>query len=723
MMEANESQARAIAHCDGPLLIIAGPGSGKTRVITSRVANLISKGVKESSILAITFTNKAAQEMKERVAKIIGYNDVRLSTFHSFCSRVLRTHAQEIGFESNFTISDDADSMKLIGQILKDLNIDSKQFRSQDLKAAISKWKNARVMPDGVANAGYSDRIFAEVYEEYEKRLLANNSMDFNDLLLKALILFETFPDILISYQRYYKYIMVDEYQDTNRTQYLLMRALGGKHGNICVVGDPDQSIYSWRGADIKNILDFERDFPGAEVITLEENYRSTPEILSASDLLIQNNNERKQKTLRTNISNGNSVRSVRLVDEVSEAAFVAESIEKSINAGRIPSEHAVLYRTNAQSNVVETELRYRGIPYVVVGGTSFYDREEVKDALAYLNVVNNPRNEIGLLRIINKPTRGIGKNTIEIIRTSAASYNVSMIDFMISDLCKNALKPRAFKAVDNFLAILMKLRSIKDGLVIDLVGAVYEDTGLKAKYNESNDEDRARLENLGELLNAASRHDGTLSEFLESVALASAVDKWDDTDGEVALMTLHSAKGLEFPVVNVLGVEETLLPYIRDEAKGGKTNIEEERRLLFVGMTRAMRELTLTHVSSRMRYGQTSFAKPSRFLREIGLIIAAENVEAVADDEDDMWGDDIDINEFIDSDDPWLADEELDFCADDFDDAPLDVGDKVEHSKFGIGKVLAVRGVGFSARIDIRFELVGKKTLALGMAKLRRIL
>ena len=630
----NPQQQEAVYHTEGPLLILAGAGSGKTRVLTHRIAYLIDeKGVNPWNILAITFTNKAASEMRERVDKIVGFGSesIWVSTFHSTCVRILRRHIDRLGFDNRFAIYDTEDQKTLMKEVCKKVAIDTKVFKERSLMSAISSAKNELILPDEFElNAGgdFAKLKIAKVYREYEAQLKANNALDFDDLLVKTVQLLQTQPDVLENYQERFRYIMVDEYQDTNTVQFQLVRLLAGKYRNLCVVGDDDQSIYKFRGANIRNILDFEHEFSDACVIKLEQNYRSTGNILNAANRVIANNKGRKEKTLWTANGEGELVHLRQFDTGYDEADFIAEDIKKEVRAGASYNDHAVLYRTNAQSRLLEEKFVAMNVPYKIVGGVNFYARREIKDLLAYLKTIDNGMDDIAVRRIINVPKRGIGLTTINRIQESAAErglgfYETLMAPELIPGIGRSAAK------LDSFAALIEYFKGLTGQMSItDLLREVIEKTGYMESLDSEDKEDaQARKENIDELINKAAAYEeaaedrdepATLSAFLEEVALVADIDSLDEEQDYVVLMTLHSAKGLEFPHVYLAGMEDGLFPSYMTITSDDRDDLEEERRLCYVGITRAEQELTLTCARRRMVRGETQYNKISRFIKEI---------------------------------------------------------------------------------------------------------
>ena len=630
----NEPQREAVYHTDGPLLILAGAGSGKTRVLTHRIAYLIEeRNVNPWNILAITFTNKAAGEMRERVDSLVGFGSesIWVSTFHSMCVRILRRFIDRLGYDNRFTIYDTDDQKTLMKEVCKKVAIDTKVFKERSLMSAISSAKNELILPDEFElNAGgdFAKLKIAKVYREYEAQLKANNALDFDDLLVKTVQLLQTQPDVLENYQERFRYIMVDEYQDTNTVQFQLVRLLAGKYRNLCVVGDDDQSIYKFRGANIRNILDFEHEFSDACVIKLEQNYRSTGNILNAANRVIANNKGRKEKTLWTANGEGELVHLRQFDTGYDEADFIAEDIKKEVRAGASYNDHAVLYRTNAQSRLLEEKFVAMNVPYKIVGGVNFYARREIKDLLAYLKTIDNGMDDIAVRRIINVPKRGIGLTTINRIQESAAErglgfYETLMAPELIPGIGRSAAK------LDSFAALIEYFKGLTGQMSItDLLREVIEKTGYMESLDYEDKEDaQARKENIDELINKAAAYEeaaedrdepATLSAFLEEVALVADIDSLDEEQDYVVLMTLHSAKGLEFPHVYLAGMEDGLFPSYMTITSDDRDDLEEERRLCYVGITRAEQELTLTCARRRMVRGETQYNKISRFIKEI---------------------------------------------------------------------------------------------------------
>jgi DNA helicase-2/ATP-dependent DNA helicase PcrA len=636
----NPTQLDAVEHTEGPLLILAGAGSGKTRVLTHRVAYLIDQGLAApEEVLAITFTNKAAREMKDRVALLVGPDSRRMwvSTFHAFCARILRVHAEKLGYKREFTIYDGADQVRLVKRCIVELGKDPKRFNPRSFQAQISSAKNVLMAPDDFLRntEGYIAENVAEVYDLYQKRLYENNAMDFDDLIMQTVALLELFPEVRERYQTRFRYIHVDEYQDTNHAQYRLVNILAAGHRNLCVVGDDDQSVYSWRGADIRNILDFERDYPEAKVVKLEQNYRSTQTILDAANAVVANNASRKAKALWTAGDEGERIRVFAASDEYAEARFVVSEVEQLIEGGASPREISVFYRTNAQSRALEDVLVREGVPYQVVGGVRFYERAEIKDAMAYLSVISNSDDSVSLERIINVPKRGIGNTSVAKLQDYARRNGLSLYG-ALSEADAAGLTGAAKKACRRVRELFEGLRvAAKEVPPAELIGAVLDESGYREELEaEDTIEAESRLENLEELINAAREYERvepepTLEGFLQEQALYSDQDSLTSEGGSVTLMTLHNAKGLEFGHVFVVGMEEGTFPHARSL---DEHNLEEERRLAYVGITRARETLTLTHAKLRSSWGEREYRMPSRFLSEIPDEYKSGTVPGVSD-------------------------------------------------------------------------------------------
>jgi DNA helicase-2/ATP-dependent DNA helicase PcrA len=735
----NEPQREAVTHGEGPLLILAGAGSGKTRALTRRIAYLVGTGQAQASeILAITFTNKAAAEMRERVEQLVG-NRARamwVMTFHSACARMLRADADKLNYTRGFTIYDEADSVRLVKQCVDELGLDPKRYAPRAIKRQISDAKSQLL--DAAAYrlkvGGYFEQTVAEVYDMYEQRIHAMNAMDFDDLLLQSVRLFELFPDVLERYRRSFRHVLVDEYQDTNHAQYRWLRLLADEHRNLCVVGDEDQSVYRFRHADIRNILDFEHDFPDANVIKLEQNYRSTQTILDAANGVIRNNRERIGKTLWTAQEGGEPVRLRELQDEHAEARYVAGEIERHVEEGGSRDDVAVFYRTNAQSRVLEDTLVRYGVSYQVIGGTKFYERAEIKDALAYLTLLVNPQDVVSFGRIVNSPRRGIGQTSQGRIVSYANTIGEPIFDVASAPEDVPGLGAAAVKAVGQFMATLERVRDRAAGASVgDLLNDVLHRVGyFDALEKERTIEAQGRIENLEELVGMAREYDASrggslylaggedrdeqpsVEEFLQQVALFSQQDSLTDDEGVVTLMTLHNAKGLEYDVVFMIGCEEYVFPHSRSIEAG---DVEEERRLCYVGMTRARRELTLTHAQTRLVHGSRSYNVPSRFLGEIPISLTdAEEHDTTARATSwsggsgaESWGGGADAPAR-----PASMKREPASAG-----ATFAVGEDVVHAKFGEGVVTALEPGGL---VVVRFAAGGvEKKLMADYAPLKR--
>ncbi|MBU9721265.1 MULTISPECIES: DNA helicase PcrA [Bacillaceae] len=745
----NPEQGNAVKHGEGPLLIMAGAGSGKTRVLTHRIAYLIEeKGVPHWSILAITFTNKAAREMKDRVARIVQgtADDIWISTFHSMCVRILRRDVDRIGINRNFTILDSTDQLSVIKRVMKDLNVDAKQFEPRTILGTISSAKNELKTPKDYEKSigDIYARTVHKVYEAYQKELEKNQSMDFDDLIMKTIHLFKKVPEVLEYYQRRFRYVMVDEYQDTNRAQYMLVKLIAERFKNICVVGDSDQSIYRWRGADIQNILSFEKDYPNVTTIMLEQNYRSTKTILDAANKVIENNPDRKPKKLWTENEDGDKINYYEAADEHDETRFVAGKIKEMTESGRVsPSDIAILYRTNAQSRVMEEMLMKSNIPYTIVGGMKFYDRKEIKDLLAYLRLVSNPDDDISLRRIINVPRRGIGPTTLERVEAYAAQHGLSIFKALM-EVEKIGLSARFTKTLGDLAIQIHGWVQMQDLLAVtELVEELLNKTGYRDMLkNDKSIEAQARLENIDEFLSVTkefekTNEDKSLIGFLTDLALVADIDKVNDDDDDpadhVLLMTLHSAKGLEFPVVFLLGLEEGVFPHSRSLME--QAEMEEERRLAYVGITRAEEELYLTRARMRTLFGRTNSNPASRFLKEIPEELM-ESINMRQEASTPPWaktktsiggqGNRFSTNtshsktvgfgrgraEASASTTVSRTKERPTTTKTGGDSFSWGVGDKASHKKWGVGTVVSIKGEGENIELDIAFPQVGVKRL-----------
>lgn len=798
LSDLNPPQREAVETLEGPLLILAGAGSGKTRVVTRRIANLIRHGARPWQILAITFTNKAAGEMRHRVEDLVGGAGVWISTFHSFCARLLRREATHLGLTPDFTIYDEDDAERVLKDVAKTMNLEDQRYSPRKLRGTISHLKSQVVQPRDLAGGTFHERLLKEVYEGYVNALQRNQAMDFDDLLLRAVDLLQTNPEVLARTRDRFRYVLVDEYQDTNGCQYHLVKLLGQQHRNVCATGDPDQSIYAWRGADVRNILSFEQDFPEARVVRLEQNYRSTKHVLAVAQAVIQHNTQRKERDLWTENPEGPKVALKVVGDAELEAYEVVKRIGALEKGGRRHSEVAIFYRTNAQSRPFETALIQAAIPYQLIGGTPFYERREVKDVLAYLRLIVNPKDDVSFTRVINTPRRGIGDKTVDLIAQHAARLGCSMLEALDhEDWMRSELKPKARKDLFAFARLMDGLRALPRHPVRDVTIRVVEDSGLKTALEQAGEDER--IENVEQLVNAAAQYDTdhplpdenaepdepgaldgaedrpdagpSLSGFLENAALVASTDSYEAGADRVTLMTLHMAKGLEFPVVFLGGMEEGLLPLIRasqgsglpgkedeDEAKQ-KLALEEERRLFYVGVTRAMGQLTLLRTHYRARYGRSEHSVPSRFLDEI----PPELLE-VEEDEGSFSGGygardwrrsfaglgslqkpparsfepkpaarasgparsfeefEAELDDFAnDQAKPAAAGAALDTSDGQLEDGGFGVGDRVLHPKFGIGRIESFSGGGLSRKVTVYFQKVGKKQLLLSLSRLQR--
>jgi DNA helicase-2/ATP-dependent DNA helicase PcrA len=713
--ELNAEQRRAVETTEGPLLVVAGAGSGKTRVLTHRIAYLIGGcGIPPDSILAVTFTNKAAGEMRDRVEKLLGpaAEGVWLATFHSVCVRILRRDIGQLGFPRGFAIYDDSDSRALVKEALRRHGLDPRVEDPRRMAWRIDRWKNAGLDSTAAQEAAsdFEAERAAEIYATYQRLLVEVGALDFGDLLLRTTELFKRFPEVLAHYRRRWQYVLVDEYQDTNRVQYDLIQQVAGEHRNLCVVGDPDQSIYAWRGADIRNILDFEADYPDAKVVRLELNYRSTQPILEGASAVVSNNLARKERALYTDREGGEPIELYEAVDDREEARHVVRQIVTGVREGGRPYGHfAIFYRTNAQSRIFEEELLQYDIPYAVVGGVRFYDRAEVKDALAWLRLLRNPADAMALRRVVNKPARGIGKGTLDRADALAQERETTLLEGLRL-LAESGASTRTAPRIRSFLELLERLHEeILDTGPADAIGRVLDRSGyLAALEKEGSPESEARIENLRELIGAADdfsranaghpdEERSELDFFLDQVALVSDLDSYDRRDDCVSLMTVHTAKGLEYPVVFVVGLEEGMFPHsasLRDDR-----DVEEERRLCYVAMTRAMERLILTCAGQRFRFGTRSYGVPSRFLSEIpDSVLASPRGAAAAGS---------------------AVDASLDYSYGQLETPELSRGLRVRHPVFGPGTVVAVSGSGPGQKLRILFERAGVKTVMVRFANL----
>ena len=745
----NPQQRQAVVHAGGPLLIVAGAGSGKTKVLTTRVAYLLAaREVQPGEVLAITFTNKAAGEMKERVAALVGRrsNAMWVSTFHSACVRILRAESKKLGFTSTFSIYDQADSQRLMTLVCRDLDLDPKRFPARQLSNQISDLKNELIdWEDAAAKAtNVHESTRAEVYKLYQQRLREANAMDFDDLIMTTVSMLQAFPDTAEHYRRRFRHVLVDEYQDTNHAQYMLVKELtapvGVREGGtelpgaeLCVVGDADQSIYAFRGADIRNIMDFEVDYPEARVVLLEQNYRSTQRILTAANAVIARNEGRKDKRLWTDAGDGDLIVGYVADNEHDEAAFVAEEVDKLVDAGAQPSHVAVFYRTNAQSRVFEEVFIRVGLPYRVVGGVRFYERKEVRDALAYLRVLSNPADTVSLRRILNTPRRGIGDRAEACIEAFASRERIPFAQALSRSEEVPGMAPRSANAVKAFADLMDELRALVEGKMppAEVLEAVLDKTGYLRELSESVDpQDESRIENLSELVGVAREFeervpDGGVMEFMEQVSLVADADQIPDADGTggvVTLMTLHAAKGLEYPIVFLTGLEDGVFPHLR--TLGDPIELQEERRLAYVGITRAREKLYVSRAHLRSAWGQTSYNPPSRFLEELpehlmdwrrlASTVASTPALSRAADRVQAGGT---FGTFGTSANRARTAPGLRAIPN------LEVGDRVNHDAFGLGTVTATRGAGDSAQAEVDFGAgTGAKWLLLRYAPIEKL-
>ena len=737
MQGLNKEQLDAVQTVNGPMLILAGAGSGKTKVLTCRIAHLLNQGVYPYRILAITFTNKAAAEMRERVDKMAGpmAKDVWLFTFHAFCARVLRRDIDKLGtYGTNFAIYDTTDTKNLIKHILKEMNLDEKRFQPASICSHISNAKNALQTPEEYAKqAGeFFEQQVAKIYFAYQQKLQTNNALDFDDLLLLTLKLFKENAEVREKYQNKFDYLMVDEYQDTNHAQYLLTKILAAKHRNICVVGDADQSIYGWRGADIQNILDFEKDYPDAKLVKLEQNYRSTQVILDAANAVIENNTGRKPKNLWTDNGTGSEIVYYHAVDERDEARFVLEKVQELQQKDNAKlGDMAILYRTNTQSRVFEEMLVKSGVPYTMVGGTKFYERKEIKDILAYLRLVFNPHDSLSLLRIINVPRRGIGDATLGKLQAYAAETEQSLFDVISNAGSVPGLSSRFASKLDELSEVLFELMGeAAEASVKQLIDDVMHKTGYLEELELSkNAQDQSRIDNLQEFLSVAedfaeksarNGEEASLENFLSDVALVADIDDAEMGEDSITLMTLHSAKGLEFPTVFLVGMEEGIFPHARTLLD--ENEIEEERRICYVGITRAEKHLFLSNARMRMIYGRTLSYPPSRFLQEVPrnlihefkrpqerrVVMRKEEVKPQVKRNGANWF--LSTPSFMPKDSSAAV------------GAAFRAGDKVKHKKWGVGTVVSVKDSADGQEVQIAFAGGGIRSLLTKYAVLEKL-
>ena len=736
----NPPQREAVAQTEGPVLILAGAGSGKTRVLTHRIAYLMDeKGVNPWNILAITFTNKAAQEMRERVDKLVGFGSesIWVSTFHSACVRILRRHIDNLGYDTNFTIYDTDDQKSLMKDVCRKMNIDTKIYKERSLLAQISHAKDELLTPDDMemkAAGDYNMKKVASVYREYQAALRKNNALDFDDLIVKTVELFEKCGAVLEYYQERFKYIMVDEYQDTNTAQFKFISLLAQRYQNLCVVGDDDQSIYKFRGANIGNILGFEHVFPDARVIRLEQNYRSTRNILNAANQVIANNTERKAKTLWTENEEGSKVHFRQFLNAYEEAEYVAGEIGKLKRNGLGNyRECAILYRTNAQSRIFEEKFIAANIPYKLVGGVNFYARKEIKDLLCYLKTINNARDDLAVQRIINVPKRGIGATTLGRVQDYADNMGISLYEALrVAEEVPSI--GRSLSKIDGFVTFIQMLKSKADVMTVEeILQEVIDSTGYVAELEaEDTEESRARIENIDELISKTvayqeameeQNQSATLSGFLEEVALVADIDTVDPDQDYVLLMTLHSAKGLEFPKVFMVGMEDGIFPSHMTISYGDDGEMEEERRLCYVGITRAMKDLTLTCAQQRMIRGETQYNRVSRFVREIPreLVDLGHTIQEKKPK----------VEELIPTPAKYSKMKEIlqgrnykprEFKVTKANSLDYEVGDTVRHIKFGVGIVKEIVEGGRDYEVTVEFDKVGVKKMFASFAKLKKI-
>ena len=734
LADLTDPQREAVSHREGPLLVLAGAGSGKTRVITRRVANLLNHGVPGFSILALTFTNKAAGEMRERIEHLAPRSGVWVGTFHGLCARLLRQYADRVGLDRGFSIYDQSDRLKTVKGVMESLGMDGCGVTPEQVEGAISRAKNDMMGPEQYERDGRGDHVgsvAAKVYAEYQKRMLKNSAVDFDDLLVHVVALVRHHPDLRARLDARFQYILVDEYQDTNLAQYAIVRGLSIDSQNLCVTGDPDQSIYGWRGANLGNILEFEQDFPGCKVVRLEQNYRSTKNILRVADHLIRFNKRRKSKQLATDNPTGIPVSVIRYPNEVDEAKAVASRIGSLVKSGEYSlRDIAVFVRTGAQTRPLEAEFRYAKIPHKIVGGVSFYARQEIKDLLAYLNLVVNPRDDIAFTRIVNVPPRGIGATTVERLAAHAQRLGLSLIEAAREAGNIAGIKDRPARALRDFVMLMSELITIRNKTAEESIRQLLAISGLNKHLDElaagGEDERRAYVEEMITVArNFDSDHPGaSLSDFLEEVTLSSAVDRWDDDGGSVALMTLHAAKGLEFPVVFLVGLEQGLLPHSRSAENDAQ--LEEERRLLFVGITRARKELYLSHCQLRDFRGSRTVAIPSIFLSEL------------PQDESVEWSDRTDSSPSYSgrarlalepTPRPSSSGFKLVTAADlnrvaapapSGHETNWTIGMVVMHPEYGPGRITALEGMGSNRKAKIAFTVGGERTFLLARTPLR---
>lgn len=737
----NEQQREAVYHTDGPLLILAGAGSGKTRVLTHRIAYLIGeKGVNPWNILAITFTNKAAGEMRERVDNLVGFGSesVWVSTFHSACVRILRRYIDRLGYDTNFTIYDADDQKTLMRDVCRALDIDTKIYKERSFLATISTAKDEMITPaeyEMNAAGDFGKQKIAKVYREYERQLKANNALDFDDLLMKTVQLFQTQPDVLENYQERFRYIMVDEYQDTNTVQFKFVSLLASRYQNLCVVGDDDQSIYKFRGANIKNILNFEQEFQNARVIKLEQNYRSTGNILNAANAVIRNNCGRKDKTLWTENGEGEKIHFRQFDTAYDEAEFVAEDITGGVRDGKVYNDYAILYRTNAQSRIFEEKFVAMNIPYKIVGGLNFYARREIKDLLAYLKTIDNGKDDLAVRRIINVPKRGIGLTTINRVQESANFREIGFYEALqgldlIPGIGRSAAK------LDSFVALIEYFRGrVGQESLSDLMKEIIDMTGyIETLEAEDKEDAQARIENIDELLSKIAAYEEScadlgqpaeLSGFLEEVALVADIDSLDEEQDYVVLMTLHSAKGLEFPHVYLVGMEDGLFPGYMTITSDDAEELEEERRLCYVGITRAEEELTVSCARRRMIRGETQYNRMSRFLKEIPMDLMETGARKIEEDVEIPAQNSYQQARQAFRQQPfstYTAKSAKQFAVTKEKGLDYTIGDRVRHVKFGEGTVKDITEGGRDYEVTVEFDTAGVKKMFATFARLQKL-
>lgn len=718
----NTEQRKAVEYDEGPIMVVAGAGSGKTKVLTYKIAYLIDKGFEPDKILALTFTNKAADEMKSRIKELVGSksNVLWMGTFHSIFAKILRIEAKHLDYRANFSIYDTDDSLSLVQNIMINFNIEYEALTANSVRHRISYLKNHMIMPKEFRKRhikSFLDEKVAEIYEEYQQRLFANNSMDFDDLLLKPIELFNRNERTHQKYKKSFDYILVDEFQDTNKAQYELVKMLVSRSGNICVVGDDAQSIYSWRGANFKNILDFEKDFPKHKIFKLEQNYRSTKVILQAASSVIKHNKEQIVKTLWTENNDGELITLVRCADEKDEAFQIARYIKKETSKHKLSlNDFAVLYRTNAQSRALEDIFRREKLSYTILGGVEFHKRKEVKDVIAYLRVIANQNDEESLLRIMNFPQRGIGSTTLTRMIAFSRKHGISMFETMARVFEVIDIKERIQKNVKQFRVLLDKYIGLKDKLSVgELTRALIDELGILRMFKEENTpESLARWDNINELLSSLTDYsnenqDSKLESYLQEVSLASDVDNYDDKKNAVTLLTIHSAKGLEFPIVFISGCEEDIFPL--SNKFNSETQIEEERRLFYVAITRAKQKVYLSHARSRYRFGEVAYQSRSRFIDEVDPATVAEVNGGVGRKNMNRKSKKEMYYEYFQT---------VDYEDFDQDYKGLRVGSRVMHEKFGLGKVIQVTGNGDMVKATVNFEGNNLKQLMLRFAKLK---